>query len=124
MVQAIRRLSLIAGVFTALAGPLVVQSEAAESLSRSLAELVARGVIEPADEQGGDTAGTPLLKIEAHAGLSQPRGALAPLDMPVSLLLLRPQVHSAAYQSEHTWVRSPLPAAARTRQPLLQVFRF
>lgn len=89
--QAIRRFSTRSCLIVALVGPLLGLSETADGLARSLAELSARGVIEPIESATCDGSGVAgaSMKAEAHPGPFIDRDAttgidgLAPVAIPV-----------------------------------------
>jgi hypothetical protein len=114
-----RPLSLVC-LLSALAAPLIIQADAANDLARSLAELVAAGVIEPADADGCDGPAQATMKAEADPGIgldAAPSGVVLTAILPPGPSS-RPDgpltPGSAAWPSGH----------APRRQARLQVFRF
>jgi hypothetical protein len=124
-VQAMRRFATQLSFLALLLGPLVCQADAAEGLTRSLAELVAPNVIEPCEQAEGDGFGIGSIPAEiVDGGSLVDHSASSPLDsllvVPSSPTGCRLSLnHSPALQSS-LWPIGP----ALRRQAGLQVFLF
>src|SRR5262249_6763283 len=122
-VQPMRRAFTAVVLAVCVTAPLRAQADAAEALARSVAEIVRRDVIEPAEPPvEGDGAMAASLQPQPHPGPNTAHPVVSPLDLPApDPSPPRPAVRAQARRpGEAHWPVSP----PRLRQACLQVFLF
>jgi hypothetical protein len=120
----VRRSAILLSLLAALSGTPLRQAEAADDLSRSLAELFQPNVIEPVDGGVGDDSGVATLEAPGQAGVEVDR---SPGSEPVLPLCPAPPLVPALSPNGSRPLRQPEPwplSSTRQRHAWLQVFLF